>query len=272
MTKTNDFVDLRLFARHRLRVVRLLYLRNPCLDFRRSCSSRRASRCGFPQHVGALLRRFPDPPVGRVRLRLASATSSAASTPSSSRSSAWGCRHRAYRPHADLRLDRAGRGLHPLVLRLFQGLCLGGEYGGAITYVAEHSPDGSAGTTPVGSRRRPRSGSSSRWRDHRHRPYLGDEAFNEWGWRLPFLFSLPPRRSRGLHPAVAPGDPDLPGDQGEGADGCESLARGVPESQYQLRADRLVVVLGTGIVWYSGQFWALFFLRPSRRSTCSPPA
>src|SRR6478609_1520484 len=76
-------------------------------------------------------------------------------------------------------------------MRMIQGLCLGGEYGGAITYVAEHVSDERRGyytgwlqTSPtlgivvalaviVGTR-----------------AYLGTETFNDWGWRVPFLFSF----------------------------------------------------------------------------------
>src|SRR5213594_4460885 len=76
-------------------------------------------------------------------------------------------------------------------LRLIQGLCLGGEYGGAITYVAEHVSDEKRGyytgwlqTSPtlgivlslaviIGTRK-----------------LLGTEAFSAWGWRIPFLLSL----------------------------------------------------------------------------------
>src|SRR5229473_1040805 len=76
-------------------------------------------------------------------------------------------------------------------LRLIQGLCLGGEYGGAITYVAEHIADEKRGyytgwlqTSPtlgivlslaviIGTQR-----------------YTGPEAFADWGWRIPFLISL----------------------------------------------------------------------------------
>jgi len=51
-----------------------------------------------------------------------------------------------------------------LLLRLIQGLCLGGEYGGAITYVASTPRTRSAATIPGGCRRHPRSASSYRWR------------------------------------------------------------------------------------------------------------
>src|SRR2546428_10867704 len=82
-------------------------------------------------------------------------------------------------------------GILLLVLRLIQGLCLGGEYGGAITYDAEHAPDEQRGyytgwlhTSPtlglvvslavvVGTRQ-----------------LVGTEAFSAWGWRIPFLLSL----------------------------------------------------------------------------------
>ena len=49
-----------------------------------------------------------------------------------------------------------------IAMRLLQGLALGGEYGGAATYVAEHAPRTSAARTPRGSRRRPRSACSCR--------------------------------------------------------------------------------------------------------------
>src|ERR1700726_5167144 len=76
-------------------------------------------------------------------------------------------------------------------LRIIQGLCLGGQYGGAITYVAEHVSDANRGyytgwlqTSPtlgivlslaviIGTQR-----------------YLGPEAFSDWGWRVPFIISL----------------------------------------------------------------------------------
>ncbi len=148
------------------------------------------------------------------------------------------------------------------VLRLIQGLCLGGEYGGAITYVAEHISDEKRGyytgwlqTSPtlgivvslaviIGTQK-----------------YLGDAAFNEWGWRIPFIISL-------LLVAIAIYTrlslQETPICQEIKAKGQTSknpwreafLSRNI---KYVLIAS--VVVLGQGCVWYSGQFWALYFLQ-----------
>src|SRR3989454_1705490 len=148
------------------------------------------------------------------------------------------------------------------VLRLIQGLCLGGEYGGAITYVAEHISDEKRGyytgwlqTSPtlgivvslaviIGTQK-----------------YLGDAGFNEWGWRIPFIISL-------LLVAIAIyirlSLQETPIFQEIKAKGQTSknpwreafLSRNI---KYVLIAS--VVVLGQGCVWYSGQFWALYFLQ-----------
>ncbi len=78
-----------------------------------------------------------------------------------------------------------------ILLRLFQGLALGGEYGGAATYVAEHAPHG-------------RRGFYTSWIQTTAtlglflsllvilgtRTWMGEEAFAEWGWRIPFLLSI----------------------------------------------------------------------------------
>src|SRR5690606_3285951 len=77
-----------------------------------------------------------------------------------------------------------------LVLRLLQGLALGGEYGGAATYVAEHAPDGRRGfytsfiqtTATLGL-------FVSIGVILAVREYMGVDAFNAWGWRIPFLLS-----------------------------------------------------------------------------------
>ena len=151
-------------------------------------------------------------------------------------------------------------------LRLIQGLCLGGEYGGAITYVAEHIADEKRGyytgwlqTSPtlgivvslatiIGIRR-----------------YLGQEAFNDWGWRLPFIISL-------LLVAIAvyirlslQETPIFQEIKAKGRTATNPwreafLSRNI---RYVLIAS--VVVLGQGCVWYSGQFWALYFLQTVKK-------
>src|SRR5213593_2170740 len=76
-------------------------------------------------------------------------------------------------------------------LRLIQGLCLGGEYGGAITYVAEHLEDENRGYYTGWLQTSPTLGIVvSLAIIIGTRTYLGNEAFNDWGWRLPFIISL----------------------------------------------------------------------------------
>ncbi|MEO9068648.1 MAG: MFS transporter, partial [Caldimonas sp.] len=78
-----------------------------------------------------------------------------------------------------------------VALRLLQGLALGGEYGGAATYVAEHAPHGKRGAYTSWIQTTATLGlflsliviiSVKAW--------LGDAAFNDWGWRVPFLLSI----------------------------------------------------------------------------------
>src|SRR5947209_10541411 len=77
------------------------------------------------------------------------------------------------------------------VLRLIQGLSLGGEYGGAITYVAEHAPDDKRGYYTGWLQTSPTLGIVvSLVVIIVTRETLGTEAFNAWGWRIPFLLSL----------------------------------------------------------------------------------
>src|SRR3989442_3161247 len=76
-------------------------------------------------------------------------------------------------------------------LRMVQGLCLGGEYGGAITYVAEHVPDERRGYYTGWLQTSPTLGIVASLAAIVGTPtYLGNEAFNEWGWRIPFLISF----------------------------------------------------------------------------------
>src|SRR5439155_166510 len=85
----------------------------------------------------------------------------------------------------------ATAGIILLLLRLIQGLCLGGEYGGAITYVAEHAPDEKRGYYTGWLQTSPTLGIVvSLVVIIVTREVLGTEAFNAWGWRIPFLLSL----------------------------------------------------------------------------------
>src|SRR5437879_561736 len=82
----------------------------------------------------------------------------------------------------------AAAGILLLLLRLVQGLCLGGEYGGAITYVAEHAPDDKRGYYTGWLQTSPTLGIVvSLVVIILTREILGTQAFNAWGWRIPFL-------------------------------------------------------------------------------------
>jgi MFS family permease len=150
-----------------------------------------------------------------------------------------------------------------VTLRLLQGLALGGEYGGAATYVAEHAPPGRRGlytsfiqTTAtlglfaallvvIGTRM-----------------LLGEEAFADWGWRVPFLLSiLLLVVSLWIRMQLA----ESPVFQRMKAEGATSKAP-LKEAFGQWANLRLVLialfgaVAGQAVVWYAGQFYALFFL------------
>src|SRR5438045_5986265 len=85
----------------------------------------------------------------------------------------------------------AAAGILLLLLRLIQGLCLGGEYGGAITYVAEHAPDEKRGYYTGWLQTSPTLGIVlSLAVIIVTRSSLGPEAFAAWGWRIPFVLSL----------------------------------------------------------------------------------
>ena len=149
-----------------------------------------------------------------------------------------------------------------LLLRLVQGLCLGGEYGGAITYVAEHVPDEKRGFYTGWLQTSPTLGIIvSLAVIIGTRTALGIDAFNAWGWRIPFLASL-------LLVAVAIYIRlrllETPIFQAIKAKGLTALnpwreAFTGPNLRFVLIAT--VVVLGEGVVWYSSQFWALYFLQ-----------
>jgi len=150
-----------------------------------------------------------------------------------------------------------------VVLRLLQGLALGGEYGGVVTYVAEHAPPG-------------KRGAYTGWIQTTAtlglllallviavtRGALGEAAFAEWGWRIPFLLSaLLLVIGVWIRLSLKESPPFLRIKQGGGwsrSPLTEAFARW---SNLKLVIVALFgLVAGQAVVWYTGQFQALFFL------------
>jgi MFS family permease len=150
-----------------------------------------------------------------------------------------------------------------VILRLLQGLALGGEYGGAATYVAEHAPNNKRGlytsfiqTTAtlglfaallvvIGTRMA-----------------VGEEAFKDWGWRVPFLISVV---LLGVSLWIRMQLQESPVFQKMKEEGTNSKAP-IAEAFGQWKNARFALiallgaVAGQAVVWYTGQFYALFFL------------
>ena len=150
-----------------------------------------------------------------------------------------------------------------ILLRLLQGLALGGEYGGAATYVAEHSPRGKRGAYTSWIQTTATLGLFlSLLVILGCRVWLGTEQFEAWGWRIPFLVSL-------LLLAVSVWIRlklnESPLFQQMKAEGKGSKN---PLKESFANWDNLKIVLlallgltaGQAVVWYTGQFYTLFFL------------
>ncbi len=156
--------------------------------------------------------------------------------------------------------------LAPIILiglRLLQGLALGGEYGGAATYVAEHSPNGQRGYQTSWIQTTATLGLFlSLLVILAVRTAMGEEAFAAWGWRIPFLVSaLLLAISVWIRMKLS----ESPAFQRMKAEGKGSKA---PLTESFARWPNLKIVLlalfgltmGQAVVWYTGQFYALFFL------------
>jgi MFS family permease len=151
-----------------------------------------------------------------------------------------------------------------IILRLLQGLALGGEYGGAATYVAEHSPHGKRGyytsfiqtTATLGL-------FLSLLVILFTRTMLGEAAFADWGWRIPFLLSVV---LLGVSVVIRLKLNESPVFQKMKDEGKGSKAP-LTESFAKWSNAKIVLlalfggVMGQGVVWYTGQFYALFFLQ-----------
>ncbi len=151
-----------------------------------------------------------------------------------------------------------------LILRLLQGLALGGEYGGAATYVAEHAPTGQRGywtswiqtTATVGL-------FVSLIVILITRSSMSKEAFDEWGWRVPFIASILMvgisyiiRRNMHESPLFAKA-------KAEGKTSTNPLKESFG-SKYNFKFVLLALfgaTMGQGVVWYTGQFYAMNFIK-----------
>jgi MFS family permease len=150
-----------------------------------------------------------------------------------------------------------------IALRLVQGLALGGEYGGAATYVAEHAP-------------RNRRGYYTSWIQTTAtlglfmalllilgiRTWMGEESFGDWGWRIPFLLS-------GILLIISiwirltlSESPVFQRMKDEGKTSKRPLTEAFGEWKHAKIAilALLGATAGEAVVWYGGQFYALFFL------------
>ncbi len=150
-----------------------------------------------------------------------------------------------------------------VLLRLLQGLALGGEYGGAATYVAEHAPMGKRGAYTSWIQTTATLGLFlSLLVILGCRVALGTEAFEAWGWRIPFLVSL---LLLGISVWIRLKLDESPLFQQMKREGTTSKA---PLTESFARWGNLRLVLlalfgltaGQAVVWYTGQFYTLFFL------------
>jgi MFS family permease len=147
-------------------------------------------------------------------------------------------------------------------LRMIQGLCLGGEYGGAITYVAEHVPDESRGYYTGWLQTSPTLGIVvSLAVIIATRTYFGSQVFDEWAWRVPFLVSF-------LLVAIAiyirlqlQETPIFQDIKARGQMTRNPWKEAFLSANIKFILIATVVLIGQGVVWYSGQFWALYFLQ-----------
>src|SRR4051794_38591729 len=151
-----------------------------------------------------------------------------------------------------------------IALRMLQGLALGGEYGGAVVYVAEHAPPG-------------RRGYFTSWIQTTAtlglllslmvilgvRSWTGEADFAAWGWRIPFLLSI---FLLGISVWIRLQMEESPAFKKMKEEGTQSKAP-LSEAFGQWKNARFAIialfglVAGQAVVWYTGQFYALFFLQ-----------
>ena len=150
-----------------------------------------------------------------------------------------------------------------ITLRILQGLALGGEYGGAATYVAEHAPDHKRGAFTAWIQTTATLGLFlSLMVILATRTAIGEEAFADWGWRIPFLVSI---FLLGVSVWIRLSMNESPAFQRMKDEGKISKAP-LSEAFGQWKNLKLVILAlfgltaGQAVVWYTGQFYALFFM------------
>ena len=150
-----------------------------------------------------------------------------------------------------------------IALRMLQGLALGGEYGGAATYVAEHAPHGARGAYTSWIQTTATLGLFlSLVVILGTRTLMGEAEFGDWGWRIPFLVSI---LLLGVSVWIRLSLSESPAFQKMKAEGKTSRAP-LSESFGQWKNLKIVILAligltaGQAVVWYTGQFYALFFL------------
>jgi MFS family permease len=150
-----------------------------------------------------------------------------------------------------------------IALRMLQGLALGGEYGGAATYVAEHAPHGKRGAYTSWIQTTATLGLFlSLLVILGTRTITGEAAFADWGWRVPFVVSI---LLLAVSVYIRLSMNESPAFQKMKAEGKTSKAP-LSESFGQWKNLKIVILAligltaGQAVVWYSGQFYALFFL------------
>ena len=150
-----------------------------------------------------------------------------------------------------------------IALRMLQGLALGGEYGGAATYVAEHAPHGKRGAYTAWIQTTATLGLFlSLIVILGTRTIMGEAAFADWGWRIPFIVSI---ALLAISVWIRLSMNESPAFQKMKSEGKTSKAP-LSESFGQWKNLKIVLlalfglVAGQAVVWYTGQFYALFFL------------
>ncbi len=151
-----------------------------------------------------------------------------------------------------------------IAIRVLQGLALGGEYGGVAVYVGEHSPDGKRGfytsfiqiTATLGL-------FVSILVIKTTRVYMSTQDFSDWGWRIPFLLSLILVAISFYIRLRLRESPIFASIKGAGMSSLQPLKDTFTEwdNLKQVLISLFGATAGQGVVWYAGQFYALFYMQ-----------